>query len=226
VEAAVFDEHLLGCFLEATASGCEVARVKVEEVGAVHALGLLVPEVVLVAAFLHEVEPAGATDHQLTEALVVDRVQLRRGAWLYSGGRFADPEMSDRHAQVLDALHAIRPGMSAAVAVVALAHELGKLRALPHKVAERVVCDFRSRVARHEVLRVEPHGEDLLFECEDASAGAEAPELERLATATRQVAPAVTDAHEIGEFLRGNVVHLGMRVTSAHRTDQIYFFCM
>jgi hypothetical protein len=26
--------------------------------------------------------------------------------------------------------------------------------------------------------------------------------------------------------LRGNVVHLGTRVTSAHRTDQIYFFCM
>jgi len=138
VEAAVLDEDLVGCLLEPAACG-EVARVEVEELGAAHALGLLVPEVVLVAALLQEVEPAGAGAHECPEALVVDRVQLRRGAGLDAGGRLADSEMGDGEAQVLDALHAVRPCVSAAVAVVALAHEFGELRALPHALAEDVV---------------------------------------------------------------------------------------
>jgi len=57
------------------------------------------------------------------------------------------------------------------------------------------------------VLRVEPEAEDLLLQGQDAPAGAEAPELERLAAAARQVAPAVAEAHEIREFLGGDVVH-------------------
>ena len=184
-----------------------MARVEVEEGGAAHALGLLVPEVVLVAALLHEVEPAAAAADQFREALVVDRVQLRRGARLDAGGRLAEPEMGDRQAQVLDALHAVRARMSARVAVVALAHELGELGARAHKLPESVVLDLRPRVARREVLRVEPEAEDLLLQGHDAPARARPPELERLAAAARQVAPAVAEAHEIREFLGGYVVH-------------------
>jgi len=76
------------------------------------------------------------------------------------------------------------------------------------------------------VLRVEAHAEDFLLQGDDASAGAEAPELERFAASTREVAPAVTETHEFREFLGGNVVHLGRRTTNTHMTDQIYFFSM
>jgi hypothetical protein len=114
--------------------------------------------------------------------------------------------------------------MPAAVAVVALAHQFGKFCALPDKVTESVVCDLRSGVTRREVLCVKSHAEDLLLESEDASASAETPKLERLAAATRQVAPAVTQAHEVGEFLRGNVVHL-RGVLSTCVFDRNAFFC-
>jgi hypothetical protein len=164
VKAAVFYKDLLGRLLETPALGGEVARVEVEEVGAAHALGLLVPEVVLVPALLHEVEPAGATAHDCAEALVVDGVQLGGRSWLDAGGGFAEPEMGDGNAQVFDSLHAVRSRMPAAVAVVALAHQFRKLCALPHEVAERVVRDLRPRVARREVLRVESHAEDLLLQ--------------------------------------------------------------
>ena len=86
VKSAIFYEDLLGRLLEATDPGGEVARVEVQEVGAAHALGLLVPEVVLVAALLHEVEPAGARANECTEALVVDGVQLGGRAWLHARG--------------------------------------------------------------------------------------------------------------------------------------------
>ena len=161
----------------------------------------------LVPTLLHEVEPAAAVADELGEGLVVDRVQLRRGARLDARGRLAEPEMGDRQAQVLDALHAVRARMSARVAVVALAHELGELGARAHKLPESVVLDLRPRVARREVLRVEPEAEDLLLQGHDAPARARPPELERLAAAARQVAPAVAEAHEIREFLGGYVVH-------------------
>ena len=112
-EAAVGHEDELGLLLEAAAPVREVARVEVEEGGAAHALGLLVPEVVLVPALLHEAEPAAAAADEFREALVVDLVQLGRGAWLDAGGRLAEPEMRDRQAQVLDSLHAVRAGVSA-----------------------------------------------------------------------------------------------------------------
>jgi len=86
VKSAIFYEDLLGRLLEATDPRGEVARVEVQEVGAAHALGLLVPEVVLVPALLHEIEPAGAAAHQRPEALVVDRVQLGGRARLHACG--------------------------------------------------------------------------------------------------------------------------------------------
>ena len=72
--------------------------------------------------------------------------------------------MGDGYAQVFDSLHAVRSRVPAAVAVVALAHQFGKLCALPHEVAESVVRDLRPRVAGREVLRVESHAEDLLLQ--------------------------------------------------------------
>jgi len=224
VKAAIFYEDLLGRLLEATDPGGEVARVEVEEVGAAHALGLLVPEVVLVAALLHDVEPAGAAAHQRPEALVVDGMQLCGRAWLHGRGRLAEPEMFDRHPQVLDSLQAVRSRVPAAVAIVALAHEFREFRALAHKVSECVVRDIRPRVARREVLCVESEAQDLLLEGCDAAAGAETAELERFATATREVAPAFADAHEIREFLRGDVVHLVNDYESVHMGDKYLFF--
>jgi len=73
-EAAVGHKDKLGILFDAAAAGREVARVEVEEGGAAHALGLLVAEVVLVSALLHEFEPALAGSHDLGEARVVDGV--------------------------------------------------------------------------------------------------------------------------------------------------------
>ena len=208
VEAAVLHEDVLGLFLEAAASRREVARVEGEQGGAAHALGLLVLEALLVAAILHEVEPAAARAHQGPEALVADRVQLRGGARLDARGRLADFEMDGGQAHVLDPLDAVRARVSAAVAVVALAHQFRELRALAHEAPERVVGDVRARVARREVRRVQPHAQHLLLHGQDAVTAAETPELERLAAATRKVIPAVAEAHELGELLRGYVEHL------------------
>jgi len=207
VEVALLNEDLLGRFLEAAASRCEVARVEGEQGGAAHALGLLVLEVVVVSAFLHEVGPAAAGAHQCPEALVVDRVQLRGGARLHAGGRLADFEVNDGQSHVLDPLRAVRARMPAAVAVVALAHELRELGALAHKVPESVVRDVRTRVARREVARVQTQAQHLLLQGQRAATAAEAPELERVAAAARKVIPAVAEAHEVGELLGGNVVH-------------------
>ena len=115
--------------------------------------------------------------------------------------------MCDRQGQLLDALQAVGARVSAAVAVAALAHQVRELRAVADKLAEDVVGDIRPRVARREVLRVEAQAEHLLLQGGHASGAEEEPELERLPAAAREVAPAVAEAHELGEVLRGNVVH-------------------